>query len=57
MNKHSDDGPKKSLLKKSEDGPPLENEEGETEQPVSSDRTASDESSAPIETQAMTTSS
>ena len=35
---------------KSEDGPALEKEEGETEQPVSSDTTASDESSAPIET-------
>ena len=48
MNKHQDDTPRS--LKKSEDGPALEKEEGENEQPVSSDASASDENSAPIET-------
>ena len=48
----SDDGAQEesSGADQSEDGPALENEEGETEQPVSTDRAASDESSAPIET-------
>ena len=52
MNKHPMTALKKNSKRqnKSEDGPALEKEEGENEQPVSSDTTTSDESSAPIET-------